>query len=307
MATKRAATVTPYENTFARDFAGVWGKDRKGARIRSVILNPAGTGIRKADDEPMRYPLIEMGIGGGGQGGEVRLKLWLSLLYRTIKTEDWIKLRSSEHAMYAQMFGLEDPHGKGADRIRAAYRWLHANRFIVIDGGRLKPFGKVRVAHEVVQFLPAEFPMVLRPSPSGTKDVELEQHPNLRHRYFSVPRGLWENGWIAHLRASELLVLMILCDAVRGKTGTTIEIPDHSRLESYGLTDDMWRQGSSGLERRGIIVQRPKKGRIQVESTWRFTPDSARVFEFTAPTAEEALARPYDAALQPAIRSEIVQ
>jgi hypothetical protein len=194
----------------------MWGRDRQGARIRAALLNPSATGVSEREDEALVHPIIDMAIGGGGQGGEVRLKLWLSLLYRTIKTEDWIKLRPAEHVLYARMFGLDDPNGKGADRIRAAYRWLHRHRFIVIDGGRLKPYGRVRVAHEFAQFTPEGSPMVMRPSPTGKKDgIELEGHPNIRHRYFSVPRALWENGWIEHLRAPELVVLMILCDASR--------------------------------------------------------------------------------------------
>ena len=290
----------------AEIFANLWGPDRKGARIRSVILNPLWTGIREDENGNVRYPLVEMGIGDGGHGGEVRLKLWLSMVYRVMKNEDWITLRKNNHAYYASMFGLDDPAGKGADRVRAAYRWLHKNRFIVIDGGRLKTYGRVRIAHEVTQFLPAESSVVMRPAPTGKMDAEFEGLPHLRHRYFTLPRPFWENGWITYLRAPEILVLMILCDAVRNEVDQEIKIPVHERMRRYGLSDEMWRQGESGLERRGVIKRPVTTGRTVDDFGWGHA-DAERVYKFNGATPDAALRIQIDMASQLRIREEIVR
>ena len=290
----------------AQVFAGRWGKDRKGARIRAVILNPVWSGVREGEDGKVRYPLVEMGIGNGGHGGEVRLKLWLSMVYRVVKEDDWIILRKNNHAYYASMFGLEDPAGKGAGRVRAAYRWLHKNRYIVIDGGRLKTYGRVRVTHEATHFLPEDHPLVMRPAPSGLKDIEHPALPHLKHRYFSLPRPFWENGWITYMRSAEILVLMILCDAARNDVDTEIRIPVHERMRRYGLSDDMWRQGEAGLEMRGIIAPTKTTGKVLDDFGWGHA-DAERVYRFKGPTPDAALRKEIDEATQLRIREELVR
>lgn len=290
----------------ARAFAGLWGPDRKGARIRSVILNPVWSGIREDENGHVRYPLVEMGIGSGGHGGEVRLKLWLSMIYRVVKEDDWIVLRRNNHAHYASMFGLEDPFGRGADRVRDAYRWLHLNRFIVIEGGRLKTYGRVRVTHEVTHFVPSNFPLIMRKAPQGLKEFEVEEHPHLKHRYFNLPRPFWEYGWITYMRASEILVLMILCDAARNNVNTEIRIPVHERMRRYGLSDEMWKQGETGLEMRGIIGKPETTGRVLEDYGWGHA-DAERVYRLNGPTPDAALRRELDAVEQTAIRNELVR
>ena len=290
----------------AHVFAGLWGPDRKGARIRSVILNPVWSGVREDENGFVRYPLVEMGIGNGGHGGEVRLKLWLSMIYRVVKEDDWIVLRRNNHANYASMFGLADPAGKGADRVRDAYRWLHQNRFIVIEGGRLKTYGRVRVTHELTHFLPADFPLVMRPAPRGLQDIDVPSIPHLKHRYFNLPRPFWENGWITYMRASEILVLMILCDAARNNINTEIRIPVHERMRRYGLSDEMWKQGETGLETRGIIGRPETTGRVLEDYGWGHA-DAERVYRFNGPTPDAALRRELDAVEHTAIRGELVR
>ena len=290
----------------AQAFAGLWGKDRKGARIRAVILDPVRSGVREGEDGKVRYPLVEMGIGSGGQGGEVRLKLWLSMVYRVVKEDNWTKLRKNDHANYASMFGLKDPAGKGVARVRDAYRWLHKNRYIVIDGGRLKAYGRVRVTHEVTHFLPEDKPLVMRPAPTGQKDIEFPDVPYLKHRYFNLPRPFWENGWITYMRSAEILVLMILCNEARNNEDTEIRIPVHDRMRRYGLSDDMWRQGETGLERRGIIARTNRAGIVLDDFGWGHA-DAERVYKFKGPTPDAALRKEIDEATQLKIREELVR
>ena len=146
----------------------------------------------------------------------------------------------------------------------------------------------------------------MRPAPTGKMDAEFEGLPHLRHRYFTLPRPFWENGWITYLRAPEILVLMILCDAVRNEVDKEIKIPVHERKRRYGLSDEMWRQGESGLERRGVIKRPVTTGRTVDDFGWGHA-DAERVYKFNGATPDAALRIPIDMATQVRIREEIVR
>lgn len=270
-----------------------------------MIIDPLGCGVPEPDVGSVPRPLVELGIGDGGLGGEVRLKLWLSTVYRVNRTENWIVLRRNNHMKHANMFGLTDPAGRGTDRVREAYRWLHRNRFIKIEGDRLRPYVKIRPTHELDQFLPQGESIGLRAAPTGETEILPESLRNIRNRYVKLPRAFWESGWISYLRASEIVVLMILCDAMRSATGSAVSIPVHERTRRYGLSEEMWRQGERGLERRGLILPPSTSGKFVDDYGWGHS-DAERKFQFTASSIAEALTRDLDPAVQLEIRSEIV-
>jgi hypothetical protein len=238
-----------------RRFASRGGGKRKGALVRSIILDPTVYGVTRVLDPGMTlHPLIPMAIGSGGSGGEVRLKLWLSLLYRFNSKEKWFDLDEVDPKFMAGMFGLPDPATKGAARVRDAFRWLASNGFIEIEGGRLKKTGRVRVISEVAQFLPDKYRDVVRTSPAGkTESAPDAEIPAYSDSYTRVPGALWANGWMGYLKASELMVLLILCKLSQNGRYETVAVKASTRLKRFGLSDSMWRQGLVGLQDRGII------------------------------------------------------
>ena len=238
-----------------RRFAARGGEKRKGALIRSLILDPTVYGVSSFLNEGAAlHPLIPMAIGSGGSGGEVRLKLWLSLLYRFNPKELWFDLDEVDPRFMAGMFGLDDPTGKGAARVRAAFRWLSDHGFIEIDGGRLKKTGRVRVIHEASLYLPSQWREIPRQSPEGKADGTLyKEFPRYNESYVRVPSALWANGWMGYLKASELMVLIFVCKLSENGSHQKVEIKAHRRYERFGLSDAMWRQGVTGLQNRGIV------------------------------------------------------
>src|SRR4051812_28635114 len=68
----------------------------------------------------------------GGQGGEVRLKLLLSLVM--LATRFPYKLPPYTAATFAQMLNLNEPETSGARRVNEALRWLERENLIVRTG-----------------------------------------------------------------------------------------------------------------------------------------------------------------------------
>lgn len=65
---------------------------------------------------------------GGGRGGQVRLKLYLSYLW--VQRDDQARELSIRNGAWATLFDLKDPQTAGARRIGDAQAWLEENNFI---------------------------------------------------------------------------------------------------------------------------------------------------------------------------------
>ena len=258
MAARRAAAVRPDPAAdivrWGSRFATRGGEKRKGALVRTILVTPGAYGVHRHVGEIV-HPLIPLAIGSGGKGGgEVRLKVWLSLLLRVNPQEMWMDLDEVSPLILAAVCGLDDPRGKGAGRVRDAYRWLHENNFIEIEGGRLKRSGRVRVVPEFAQFLPEKWRDAQRSSPAGSAEVPpCAEFPKYHDTYVRMPLMLWKHGWMGYLRASELMVLLFVCKLSENGRHPVVTVEAKRRLETYGLSDAMWRQGVRGLEMRGII------------------------------------------------------
>src|SRR5690349_10721147 len=99
----------PDQRIAAREFADFLGANRRraGAPVRTAFVI--------AEEGRVRPPMAELlssttGSGGGGRGGQVRLKLYLSLL--------WVCAKAPYEAIrparaWAALLGLEDIEGRG--------------------------------------------------------------------------------------------------------------------------------------------------------------------------------------------------
>lgn len=281
------------------------GTKRKGALVRSILVDPGSYNVAQVTGEPL-HPLVEMGIGSGGSGGEVRLKLWLTLVLQHNSQDDWIDLDRFTVRMLAGVFGLDEDISKGAEAVRRAYRWLADNNYIEIEGGRLKKSGRVRVTTEAALFLPDRYMKVPRVSPEGkSSEPPYEEFPSYHDSYCRVPLEVWSRGWMGYLRASELMVLIILCKLNENRRSKPIEVFARRRQQRFGLSDSMWSQGAKGLERRGILQSWTPNEHSIDEIT--LAPRSYRmIFRLNGPTVEDALSRDFDHELNVKIRSQIV-
>ncbi|MGK8506345.1 hypothetical protein [Nocardia asiatica] len=162
----------------------------------------------------------------GGQGGEVRTKLYLTCALAA-SGGDFSYARNTPARSWAAALNLEDPDKHGARRVSDAFRWLHDHRFLRVSIGR----GRV-----------PDFTVV-----TALKGTAYSK-PN--SDYVTVPLGLWSNHWISAFSAADIAVLLAILDAPGGNerylTGAV--------KKRYHLSDDSWTRGTKKLTELGIIT-----------------------------------------------------
>lgn len=172
----------------------------------------------------------------GGQGGEVRLKLYLCItMMATAKPYD---IRQPPVPLtWARMLAL--PPETGPRRVNSNLKWLNRNGFIELEPRR----GNT----PAIKLVSAEAPGIpyVRASTQG--------------RYVGIPIEFWRNGWILHLSATGIALLFVLLEAQGGYKEPRY-IPKE-RQESYGLSHNTWTRGRKELERHGFLtVKRTPQG-----------------------------------------------
>jgi len=175
----------------------------------------------------------------GGQGGEVRLKLYLTMSLLAVSAPYDIKPIPARS--WAEALGLDDPERNGARRVNDAIDWLAKNKFLVSDRRRGTP-GSVRLL-----------------SQAGTGDPYTR--PTVSGRYVKVPLGLWDQGWIARLSGAALALLIVLIDVQAGRPAPQWISPAQAR-RLYDLSPDTWTKGVRELEAFDLVsvLKRPQGG-----------------------------------------------
>jgi hypothetical protein len=206
----------------------------KRSRRGSGIQLP--TGFVRADVRGLTPPLARMIR--GGRGGEVRLKLYLTMILIAVRPPhdiDNVPARA-----WAEVLDLEDPAGLGARRIADALQWLAKNNFVHLDSQRGRP--------PVVRLLSAVG--------DGTR------FDRGRRIYVRVPIGLWQNFWITQLSGSGLALLLVLLDLQSGRKASTPPALPGQMRRRYGLSDDTWTRASKELTELGLLeIRRQPQGR----------------------------------------------
>jgi hypothetical protein len=194
----------------------------------------------------------------GGRGGQVRLKLLLSLL--------WVAANPPHDATYparvwAELLGLPDPEGNGARRINDAIGWLGAHHFLEIRQRPGQPTTLI-LLHETGSGEPYTVP--------GATLVRLRNAnaaERSAHRYLNLPSSFWTSGWIGVLSGSAVAMLLVLLLEFGSRRPTT-ESPDEVREvwfspavaeQRYALSEDTRSAGLRELERYGLVTTRRRR------------------------------------------------
>lgn len=164
----------------------------------------------------------------GGRGGEVRLKLYLTIVMRA--TAKPYTVPPTPASSYARLLGLDDAEVNGARRVNAAISWLKGHDLITCEGTQGVP-PKVTV-------------------------VDLEASRGASARYITIPIELWSQGWILRLSGRALALYVILRELTggRGAAGATA---DRARKADYGLSDETWARACKELEDAGLAFSTP--------------------------------------------------
>jgi hypothetical protein len=210
---------------------------------RDVVPFRIGFVRRTRDDATLPAPPLARTL-RGGRGGEVRLKLFLSMNLIAVHTPHNVTRKAG---YWAALLGLEDPETNGARRVNDGIKWLEVNKFIRTERRRGGP------------------PEVFLRSQLGTG--EDFTRPTPAERYINMPVNFWRNGWIVALSAPAVAMWLITQEMQGGKRSPDeVWISPAVAKERYDLSDDTRTKGTRELEEHGLLtIGRTKQG---LEWTW---------------------------------------
>ncbi len=215
----------------------------RAAKIRfDFVRNPEGV--------PGPPPLAQ--LLRGGRGGNVRLKLLLSLLWVAGGgSDDRHKTNAYPARAWAGLLDLPDPETNGQRRIRDAVQWLEAKEFVRTDKQPGKPMALQLLLEDgsgKAYFDPAEHAHTKKAGKQAMTASDL---------YISLPNSFWTDGWLVTLSGRALAMLLVLAEVTFSEREWDWVSPARAR-QRYGLSEDTWSRGIAELKERGIIEIRKR-------------------------------------------------
>lgn len=198
----------------------------------------------------------------GGRGGEVKVKLLLSMMWSAPSAPYDVTFPART---WATLLGLPDPEGKGAARVNDAIRTLTKLHYIRAVQRAGQP-SRVFLLNELGTGEPYSHPGEIW---QAVKDAD-SRIRRKTPRYMQLPVDLWVNGWMAALSGTGLAMLLVLLDSARGKEPVRLWFSQSVAKDRYALTEPTRKRGLDELERYGLItVERAQIVRDEV-STRRY-------------------------------------
>jgi hypothetical protein len=239
--------VPEYQRLAAREFAERLGSRRRtaGAPVRTIFVS---------DEQVARAPLATLlssaETGGGGRGGQIRAKLYLSLLWVCAR-EPYDVARPAR--AWAALLGLPDHENGGVRRIQQALRDLADRGFISLEDRGGLPSRVVMKSErgDGGAFVPA--PEAYNSLGKDTSDAVTREH-----RYFRVPSSLWTEGHIARLKGPSLGMLLALLSERRGQASPAVWFSPGRAQERFGFSPSTRREGLQHLRDLGLVVTKTK-------------------------------------------------
>ena len=166
----------------------------------------------------------------GGHGGEVRLKLYLTMAL--LAGQAPYKIKPISARTWASALGLPDPDRKGARRIADALKWLADtdHPMVALD--------RVSGAPPTVQLL------------SATGSGKPWNRPTAP--YVTVPLSYWTSRWVWRLSGSATALIILLLDEQGRRKGSAASFSGQDR-RLRGLSDDTWARATKELICNGLI------------------------------------------------------
>lgn len=188
----------------------------------------------------------------GGRGGEVKLKLLLSMLWIAVK-DPYDVTRPAR--VWAELIGLDEPETRGAARVNAAVRRLVEGDFLEVEK---RPGQSSRL---ILREETGRGAVYTHPGSHWEKHEGMPL-PKNAPRYTQLPTRLWTEGWIATLHTPAIAMLLVLLEQTRGKNYDGLWFSPSVAVKRYGLSETTRRKGIDELDKFGIIaVDRVPVGR----------------------------------------------
>lgn len=185
--------------------------------------------------------------GGGGRGGGTRLTLELSLLWVLAKHphETNRPLR-----FWAELLGLPDPQGVGADRVRNAMRGLEERGLLVISSAEIPGYPSiVRLRNEVTK------------GPYGIP-------PGKGDPYLRVPEAFWTRGLVSELSGPGVAMYLVVL-AMHGPDTESVWFRAESFRSRFGLAESTRKAGLKDLVENFVLDAESQPIGSAGGRTWR--------------------------------------
>lgn len=223
------------------------------------------------DEAEVVPPLARLVSTGGGRGGEVPVKLYLALIWRS-SSEPY----ETDHLarQWAELLDLKEPATLGARRITNALKTLEEARLVELTPRR-GDTTIVTLLHESGNGRPYTLPSTAHTR--ATTDAERAQH-----RYFKIPIKLWTEGHIQAMSASAVAMLLVFLEE-RNVDGRRTWWSTELFPQRFNLSPTVRSKGTAELEERGLLgVQKELVGddprqsftRHRVRSTYMLRGDA---------------------------------
>jgi hypothetical protein len=185
---------------------------------------------------------------GGGRGGQLRLKLYISLLWLCAAEPYEASLPARA---WAALLGLADHETRGIRRIHEATRDLRERELITVRdrGGMPSVLGLLDENATGKPYAPPSTTYSTL-SRQGAEPAQLR-----RHQYFRIPSSLWTLGYISELGGPGVaMLLVLLCEQPR--TGAGIWFTPDTAGQRFALAHSTRTTGLQQLRELGLITSK---------------------------------------------------
>lgn len=177
---------------------------------------------------------------GGGRGGDVRLKLYLSLLWASPGGKHDTDFLATD---WAQLLGLPRYSTNGKRRVYEALNWLAAHRFIEKQERPGLP-STVMVLHESGLGKPYSKPS------TGTAKGGPPTYRRLQSSW-------WTNAWLAAISGRALAFWLALMDeSNNGAKADAVWLSESQTSKKYAISPYLRQQAMRELKYFGLITTR---------------------------------------------------
>ena len=214
---------------------------RLSLRNRSLRNCPIRTEfLRRRSERDAVPPMMTMLGSGGGRGGDVRLKLYLSLLWASPGGKHDTEFVATD---WAQLLGLPRYSTNGKRRVYEALNWLAAHRFIEKQERPGRP-STVMVLHESGQGAPYTKPSS-RTAKGGAPT------------YRQLQSSWWTEAWLAAISGRALAFWLVLMDeSNNGAKADVVWLSEGQTSKKYAISPYLRQCAMRELKHFGLISSR---------------------------------------------------
>lgn len=209
----------------------------------------------------------------GGRGGEVKLKLLLSMIWVAAAEPFDVTLPAR---VWAELIGLPDAETGGAARVSAAVRRLVKDGYVASDARPGMP-SRLMLQEETGTGNPYSHP-------GSHWDKTSTSRPQDRPTYLQLPKELWTKGWLSLLSGPATAMLLALIEQTRGRKYEGIWFSPSVADRRYGLTEVTRKKGLTLLRDLGLItvsrrsVARNTLGPTRFRNTYAVDLDRMKIY-----------------------------